>query len=550
MMFKDIQGFINEVFRTQPESYEERRDKLPTTILFATLFFLPYYFVLQAPRYGFDSVQFKVDFFCGHYVLAGFALAFLLSKKYKNDLVLALPAFGAFAASMHFLIHPEFNALRPYVWNYAQLCALIFAASLATLRCNAILFLLNLFVPLFLGIFLDHITLYEIIERQAIVYFIGVLIMYYLYKVQVNHRELRIKSEQAELIKFASELGTWQWNLKTNYVIYDKRWKEILGYDEKELKGHVETWETLIHPEDLEPARQAFGEYLQGTSPHYEVKFRMKHKSGKWVPIISKGKIIEYDLNGEPLVFSGTHFDFTILEELEENLQNEKLKLIHSAKLATLGQMAAGVAHEINNPLAIISNSNSLLQKVDRPGIKEEVTQNIEESVDRIVKIVKGLRKFCRDTSEFNRSETSVESIIKESLDLVSHKARNESVEIITKNLANHKVYCDELEIEQILVNLLNNAIDANAENEKAWIDISTEEFDETIAIVVKDSGKGIDESVLKNLFDPFFTTKDVNEGTGLGLSISRSIAEEHRGSLNYQLRDGHTAFILELPRN
>ena len=232
------------------------------------------------------------------------------------------------------------------------------------------------------------------------------------------------------------------------------------------------------------------------------------------------------------------------------DLEAEKLKLVHSAKLATLGQMAAGVAHEINNPLAIISFSNILLKKSERENIKSEVTNNIDDSVKRISKIVTGLKKFCRDTSEFNRVKVQLEKIIEDSLNLVQYRAKIESIDISISHIENHNFYCDELEISQIIVNLLNNAIEANLGNPDAWIKIYSKKNNPNIDLIIQDSGKGIDSKVLENLFDPFFTTKDVNMGTGLGLSISRSIAEAHNGSLKYNLEDGHTAFILGLPES
>jgi len=547
-MEKGFKLFLKEAFESSPETFEEKRQQLPTTLLFAVLFFLPYYTLVLIPNYGIDSIQFKEDFFAGHFVLGGFISSILLSKKIKKDFILCLPAFGALFASYHFLTHQEFHSARPYIWIYAQLCTIIFVTTLGTLRWNLILIFLIVTIPTALSFQYEHIVLKDVIERQAVVYFIGIVIIYYVFRQTVSSKELRQFNEKANLILNSSELGTWQWNLQTNEVIFDKRWKEMLGYDEAQVENSYENWEKLVHPEDLGKSKTAFTDYLEGKVPHYEVKFRMKHKDGHWVPIISKGKVLEWDQQGTPLCFNGTHFDFSILEKLQADLENEKLKLVHSSKLATLGQMAAGVAHEINNPLAIISNANLLLKRSDKEGTKEKVALQIDQSVERISKIVNGLRKFTRVSDDFSKQRNNLYIIISETLELMEFKAKSEFVEIKRHNLKDVQVNCDSMEIQQILVNLINNAIQENAQKTDSWVQVEMSETQEMIELIIKDSGTGIDDSVIENLFNPFFTTKEVGEGTGLGLSISRSIAEQHGGSLNYELRDGHTAFVLALP--
>ena len=320
-MLTGMKLFINEAIKGSPETFEERKEQLPTTFFFAACFFIPYYALLQIPKHGIDSVQFQVDFFAGHFVFLGFILSLILSRFKNWDIIMALPSIGSFWASMYFLVHPEFKALRPYVWNYAQLCAIIFAVSLSTLRFNVILFALNIITPIIISFYIDRITLGDIIERQAIVYFISVLTLYYVFRNAVKARSLRNDSAQAELIRKSSELGTWNWNLASNEVVFDARWKEILGYEDHELPNVLETWERLIAPKDLELAREAFTQYLAGQVPQYEIKFRMRHKDGHWVPIISKGKILEYSEDGSPRIFSGTHFDFTTLDSFKWTLR-------------------------------------------------------------------------------------------------------------------------------------------------------------------------------------------------------------------------------------
>lgn len=531
------------------EDFEEKRKLLSPSFGLALAFFIPYYLLLIIPTYGLESVLFTGEFFAGSFVFLGLLLSWFLAKFYKSELILGLPALGALGASTYLLFHPEFAEVRPYVWTYAQIFGLVFAIILTGIRFYLGFVVISIVTPLIAVSYIDHLTMREVIERDCIIYFMAFITTYVIYRRGLNTSLHRREKKEADLLRFSSELGTWKWNLINNEVFFDTRYKEIIGYQEHELENTLETWKELVEESDFEIAEAAFQEYLEGKSPHYEVKFRMKHKKGHWVPVIAKGKIVERDSHGRPTLFVGTHFDFSILDQLSKNLENEKLKLMQASKMATLGEMAAGVAHEINNPLAIISNSNELLRRdPEREGRIIETTTTIKGSVERIAKIVKGLRKFCRDGREFDKKNHSLKTIILDSLDISSLNSKGTKVRLIKEKLFDQEVYCDELEVEQILINLFNNALFGALETQDPWIEVSMESSKDLIKVMVRDSGLGISEEIVENLFNPFFTTKPINEGTGLGLSISKGIAEEHKGSLNYQLIDGHTAFVLSLP--
>lgn len=240
--------------------------------------------------------------------------------------------------------------------------------------------------------------------------------------------------------------------------------------------------------------------------------------------------------------------DMSKEKNLQKNVELEKTKMLQASKLATLGEMAAGIAHEINNPLSVIEASVGLLKRGNLdPGYVRKIDM-ISRSVDRISRIVKGLRKFSRGSEGINKSAFSSKSLIEDCFALLAGKAMSCRVQLIDTSEKETKIYADEVQVEQIVVNLINNSIDANSKVENAWVKTWTESELGYLKIVVQDSGDGIDEATVEKLFNPFFTTKPAGSGTGLGLSIAKGIANDHDGDLYYEKIGGHTAFVLKIP--
>jgi C4-dicarboxylate-specific signal transduction histidine kinase len=253
-------------------------------------------------------------------------------------------------------------------------------------------------------------------------------------------------------------------------------------------------------------------------------------------------------MTGKQLGHATITRDMTKEWQLQKNLESEKAKMLQASKLSTLGEMAAGVAHEINNPLSVIEGSILSLRRTIQDQSQIRKLDMIEKSVDRITRIVKGLRKFSHSSSGINKIIFSSKSLIDECIELLASKALSNQVNLISENNNEYEIYADEVQIEQIVINLINNAIDANSKFEGAWVKINAESLQDHIKIIVQDSGQGIDPATVDKLFDPFFTTKPPGKGTGLGLSIAKSIAKDHGGDLYYEKRDNHTAFILKIP--
>jgi len=275
-----------------------------------------------------------------------------------------------------------------------------------------------------------------------------------------------------------------------------------------------------------------------------------------------------------------------LLQRADQMLRERSVQLMQTEKLASLGQMVAGVAHEINNPLSFVSNNVAVLQRdvaalqkllelyrqADehiggaRPQLAEEIRQLVEqmdltytlsnvtdltgrsrEGLRRIQQIVKDLRDFAR-LDEGELQEADLNAGIESTINIIQGRARKKRVQI-EKDLEKLPViWCFPAKVNQVVMNLIANAIDACPEAGKVIIRSRVQS--DVICIEVIDDGPGIDPLIRRKIFDPFFTTKPSGEGTGLGLSISYAIIQEHQGTIEVFSETGKGArFMVRLPR-
>ena len=363
-------------------------------------------------------------------------------------------------------------------------------------------------------------------------------------RAQTNAVLLKELNENMSLILQASDLGTWDWNLETNYVSFDKRWCEIIGYTVEETPQTFETFQKAVHPEDIDRILALATDYIAGKVNKFEVKFRMLHKLVHWVHILAKGKIMKVDSNGKPIRFMGTHLDISEEVRIQKEIEEQKVKLIHHSKLASLGEMSAGIAHEINNPLAIIMGSAGLLTKfIDNPEKFQNKIDSINKSCLRISKILNGLKKFSRSADKTQLKPQNLTDIINEAIVLTEIKSSQSSTPVSHECSRELKILCDESEIEQVLINLINNAIDAVKSHDDKWVKVNAFAEGHKVILRVIDSGERISPEIEKKLFEPFFTTKTVGEGTGLGLSISKGILDDHNATITLNRDFSTTCF-------
>ncbi len=248
-------------------------------------------------------------------------------------------------------------------------------------------------------------------------------------------------------------------------------------------------------------------------------------------------------------------------EELKNSadiISSQQAQMVNASKMSALGEMASGVAHEINNPLMITAGFLERIQKIIQsdPEKYSEIAQPTEKAIKgtlRVAKIVKALRSFARNGSNDPMEEVEVSKIISEALELCFERFKHGDVRLeITKN-GDEKITCRESQISQVLVNLLNNAYDAVTEMkmENKWVEVEVQEClrQNKVFICITDCGPGIPKEIAAKILEPFFTTKETGKGTGLGLSISVGIVEEHGGKLYLDHEHPSTRFVVELPR-
>ena len=237
-----------------------------------------------------------------------------------------------------------------------------------------------------------------------------------------------------------------------------------------------------------------------------------------------------------------------------EIIKLQDAKTFNTAKLLSLGEMAAGIAHEINNPLAIILGySDQILRMLKKPEPEyhaiKSTTEKIQSTVERISGIIKSLRILARNGEKDPYNLVDLNSTLSHSLQL-SRQRFEENEVAIQIIVTEGPLYClgQEVQLSQVVMNLMSNAFDAAVDGETPkWVRITTEGNEENILITVQDSGPGIPAELKNKIMDPFFTTKPVNKGTGLGLSVSKSIVEHHGGSLYLDEDMENTTFRIRL---
>ncbi|UCE67522.1 MAG: PAS domain S-box protein, partial [Candidatus Zixiibacteriota bacterium] len=349
-------------------------------------------------------------------------------------------------------------------------------------------------------------------------------------------------------------------------------WESILGHQIDEVEG--KSFELFVHPDDLQACLEFFKGVIEQGNSLSGIEYRVMHKDGNWRWHTSNASPLRDD-KGNVLAFIGVAHDITesrkILDDLaraNRELKDTQTQLVQSEKMASLGMLVAGIAHEINTPVGAVSSMHdTLMRSLEKlkTAVRNECSVNaetygrlqalfktiedansvIDSGTGRINNIVKRLRSFAR-LDEAELKEVDLHEGIEDTLTLMHHEIKHKAE--IVKNYGDiPKISCYPGRMNQVYLNLLVNS--AQAIKEKGVITISTRRVNDRIVIEFEDNGVGIARKDLSRIFDPGFTTKGVGIGTGLGLSICYRIIQDHHGEIKAESEPGKgTKFTITLP--
>ncbi len=461
------------------------------------------------------------------------------------------------------------------------------------------------------------------------------LIVSYLVHQMLKARNLAIEQGEEKIASLnnrlslavdSGQIGVWDYMVPEQQLVWDKWMFALYGVNEEDFSGAYEAWQNGLHPDDRERGHTEIAQALRGEK-EFDTVFRVVWPTGQ-IRYIKAAALVQRDAAGNPLRMIGVNYDITervrtekslhdqavmleqevghrrqtqetlamkqqqlqmlnetlenrVTDEVRKNREKDKI-LLHQDKLASIGQLAAGVAHEINNPIGfIMSNLGTLktyaesekqyltaLEKVaqsccseqelsslaelskglDLAFIMEDIPPLISESLEgaeRVKRIVLDLKDFAR-TDENSLKQTDLNHCVQSTANIV----RNEIRYVADLDLDLHDiplVICNPQQINQVIANILVNA--AHAIDGHGRITVTTSHERDRVLLTITDTGRGIPPEIQGRIFDPFFTTKPVGKGTGLGLSISYDIVRKHGGEISLKSEPGvGTTFVISLP--
>lgn len=265
------------------------------------------------------------------------------------------------------------------------------------------------------------------------------------------------------------------------------------------------------------------------------------------------------------LAFSFLFYLYLIHEKdlsfIDKQKNNSKLQITNmesSSRLASLGEMASGFAHEINNPLSVISVNNLLLKKIhsklelDEDKLKkvEKLTDSIDSTVLRISKIITSLRNLSKEGSAEVMGDISPQEILDEITVLAKVKLYSTGVDLTFENNAKDQhIHCSKIMMTQAIMNLISNSIEAVSSKDEKWIKIRIVDNNQNLDIIIEDSGRGIVTEIQEKIFDPMFTTNEIGKSLGLGLSLTKNLVEQQGGTITLDANAKNTAFVISIPK-
>jgi histidine kinase len=336
----------------------------------------------------------------------------------------------------------------------------------------------------------------------------------------------------------------------------------VLDMDSLEILDCNESVTTVYGFSENEIINRSFLDlFKEEEREKYGFKMRVYSQLNQIKQIRKDGSTVYVNIRISPSEYSGQKVFLVTTSDITKRLEAEQ-QLIQASKMATLGEMATGVAHELNQPLTVMKTASSfLIKKVEKKEpISDEVlftlAEEIDSHVDRATKIINHMRQFGRK-SDMTLEKVEINRVLESAFEIFSQQLKVRGIKVVWEAEENlPMVMADEDRLEQVFINLLINARDAiedrcEKEGQKSCekrITIKTGLEKKQVVITIKDTGTGIPASIVEKIFEPFFTTKKVGQGTGLGLSISYGIIQDCKGSIKAVPSDEGACFVIKFP--
>lgn len=365
-------------------------------------------------------------------------------------------------------------------------------------------------------------------------------------KAQLQQENIQLQKglERLELVLDGAQLGIWDWNVQTNDVVFNKRWKSMLGYEEQELANELDTWTKVLCPDDAEYVYGVLNQHLEGKIPVYATEHRVKHKDGHWVWILDIGCVVEWDDEGKPLRATGIHQDISRRKGLEFELKEavDKAKAASQAKSMFLANMS----HEIRTPMAGILGAGRLILESCLDEEQKELAEMMVTSTENLLDILNDildLNKIEANKLDIEHIPMQPAEVLANVVQLFQQKADEKGLRIeldVAPDMPNW-VLGDPTRIRQIALNLLGNALKFT---HRGTVRIRLEPNGDSLAAMsVEDTGIGMTEDQLEHIFEHFqqadSSTCRKYGGTGLGTTISKRLAELMGGHIEVQSEKG-----------
>jgi PAS domain S-box-containing protein len=381
---------------------------------------------------------------------------------------------------------------------------------------------------------------------------------------QIEQQQTALAENEERFRALVETSSDWIWELDrdTRYTYASPKVKDLLGYEPEEVIGKTPL--DLMTAEGAQNIISAFAEMARSKKPVLGLENESLHKNGERV-VLGMNTVPILNGDGELVGYRGIDRDITNRKQMEEALEAQRTLDLRTDRLRSLGEMAAGIAHELNQPLTGIRGlAEHFLIGLERGWSFDEEkirdrSSRIVEQTDRMVHIIEHIRMFAREAGRPETELVQVNEVVQATMVMVGAQFRAHGLNLdikLAKNLSD--VRLNRYSLEEVMLNLLSNARDAveemqekNGPSRDPQIRMSTSMDEDNgspaVKIEVEDNGVGFPPELMDRVFDPFFTTKDPDKGTGLGLSISRSIVEEFGGAIQIQSNSGEGTTVAVL---